>query len=278
MRMQLDNTRPNCLWRDCGYPPSGVVHQIKCKAKRRYKYDIRRLKRRQQYLMRTKLGSALYQARSKDFWKEVHKLKKTSSSAAFTSVSVDGVTNSSDVANLFSTKISHLLNSSKSGNLNILNELNNSITDKMLSDVHVTPIVVREALSHLKSGKRDGSPLTSDHFLLAGDAIVPFLSSLFTVMFRHGHVSPAISDCLLRPSLKPDKNPEASDSYRPIALAPTLSKVLEWCILILYSDTLVTSGLQFGFKKGHSTTLCSGLLKSVASYYVSKGSPVFKKK
>ena len=43
--------------------------------------------------------------------------------------------------------------------------------------------------------------------------------------------------------------------YRPIALATTLSKALEWCVLIQYSDHLITSDLQFGFKPGHSTTL-----------------------
>ena len=66
-------------------------------------------------------------------------------------------------------------------------------------------------------------------------------------------------------------------SYRPIALAPTLSKVFERCILIIYNSAFFTSPLQFGFKKGYSTTLCSGLIKkfNVISHYVFRGSRVF---
>lgn len=36
-----------------------------------------------------------------------------------------------------------------------------------------------------------------------------------------------------------------------------------------------TSDLQFGFKKGFSTTLCTGLLKNTISRYVHRGSSVF---
>ncbi len=37
---------------------------------------------------------------------------------------------------------------------------------------------------------------------------------------------------VLHPIVKPGKDPSDSDSYTPTALAPTLSKILERCILI----------------------------------------------
>ena len=49
--------------------------------------------------------------------------------------------------------------------------------------------------------------------------------------------------------------------YRPIALVPTVSKLLEWALLITFSGHFATSDLQFGFKAGFSTTLCTGVLK-----------------
>jgi retron-type reverse transcriptase len=52
-----------------------------------------------------------------------------------------------------------------------------------------------------------------------------------------------------------------------IALAPTLSKVLEWCILIQFCIAFVTSSLQFGFKPGASTDLCTGLIKCGTAKY-----------
>ena len=119
-----------------------------------------------------------------------------------------------------------------------------------------------EALSLLKHGKGDGSNLSSDHFLLCSDVIMPSLSQLFTCMIKHGYVPSAIRNCILQPLLKPGKDPCKSDSYRPIALAPTLRKVLQWCILITYNSAFFTSPLQ------------SGLIKNVISH-VFRGSRVF---
>ena len=99
-------------------------------------------------------------------------------------------------------------------------------------------------------------------------ALMPFLSQLFTCMIRHGCVPSAIRNCVLQPLLKPGKDPCKCNSYRLIALAPTLSKVFERCILNIYNSAFFTSPLQFGFKKGYSTTLCSGLIKNVISHYV----------
>ena len=94
-------------------------------------------------------------------------------------------------------------------------------------------------------------------------------------MIRHGYVSSAIRNCVLQPLLKPGKDACESDSYRPIALAPTLSKVFEWCILIVCNSAFFTSPLQFGFKNGYSTAFCTGLIKNVISHYVFRESRVF---
>ena len=59
-------------------------------------------------------------------------------------------------------------------------------------------------------------------------------------------------------------------------MALTLSKVFEWCILIICNIVpFFTLPLQFSFKKGYSTSLCTGLIKNVISHYVFRGSRVF---
>ena len=85
----------------------------------------------------------------------------------------------------------------------------------------------------------------------------------------------ALRDCVLVPIPKPHKDPSLSDSYRPIALAPNLSKVLESCILMQYHECFITSNLQFGFKQGFSTALCTSVLKNVVSKYIHRGSQVY---
>ena len=132
-----------------------------------------------------------------------------------------------------------------------------------------------EAFSRLKSKKSDGSDLNSSHFIMALPVIDEFLCSLFTIIARHGHLPSCLGDCILVPVLKPGKDSSCGDSYRPIALASTLSKILEWCILLKFNNYLQTSELQFGFKPGLSTTFCTGVLKGVVSHYLQRGSSVF---
>ena len=71
-----------------------------------------------------------------------------------------------------------------------------------------------------------------------------------------------LRNCTLIPVPKPGKYPSLSDNYRPIDLAPNLSKVLEWSILLRFGSFLPTSDLQFDFKPGVSTDSCTYLLKN----------------
>ncbi len=88
-------------------------------------------------------------------------------------------------------------------------------------------------------------------------------------------MSESLRNCTLVPIPKGQKDPTISDNYRPIALSPTVSKALEWVILLEFSQFFVTNDLQFGFKKGMSTSLCTGLLKNTISHYIHRGSNVF---
>jgi len=73
-----------------------------------------------------------------------------------------------------------------------------------------------------------------------------------------------------------NKNGNMSDtsSYRTVAVATVLSKLLEHFILSNISPFLGTADNQFGFKAGHSTDQCIFLLKQTTSYFVTHGSSV----
>ena len=141
----------------------------------------------------------------------------------------------------------------------VLSDLNASLNQADLISCSISITTVIEALSHLKLAKSDGTALVSNHFICASSILSAFLSKLFTAMLRHGYVPKSLRDCILQPIPKPGKDFSVSDNYRSIALAPTLSKVFEWCILIQFHAAFVTSSLQFGFKLGVSTDLCTGL-------------------
>ena len=74
-----------------------------------------------------------------------------------------------------------------------------------------------------------------------------------------------IHDCILVPIPKGQKDASMSDNYHSIALAPSISIVLEWVILSQFSDSFMTSELQFGFV--NILKLCTGFIKCVVSRY-----------
>ena len=105
-----------------------------------------------------------------------------------------------------------------------------------------------EALDKLRTNKQDGSQLSSNHLLLAARVLDEFLSKFFTVIIRHGYMPKLLRNCTLIPIPNPGKDPSLSDNYRPIALAPNLSKVLEWCILLQFGSCLSTSDCSLVLK------------------------------
>ena len=66
------------------------------------------------------------------------------------------------------------------------------------------------------------------------------------------------------------KNPAVFDSYR----ASQLLKLFEYVILIVWGDCLESDTMQFGFKKGVSTTQCSWLVNEVTTYFMRRGTAV----
>jgi hypothetical protein len=190
---------------------------------------------------------------------------------------IDGLSSQADIAEMFSMKTRDLLNSNSNAGVQseILSDLSASLKQADLISCSVSEPTVIEALSHLKLAKSDGTALISNHFICASSVLSAFLSKLFTVTLRHGYVPTSLRDCTMQPIPKPGKDPSNSNNYRSIALAPTLSKVLEWCILIQFRDAFVTSSLQFGFKPGVSTDLCTGLIKCVTARYCHNDTPVY---
>ena len=114
-----------------------------------------------------------------------------------------------------------------------------------------------------------------NHFTCASSTLTQPLSKLFPAMLRHDYVPKSLRDCVLQPILKPGKDPSDSDNYHPIASAPTLSNIFEWSILIDNRSVFATSTLQFGFKQGFSTQLCTGLIKNVIAQYNCNDSHVY---
>ena len=128
----------------------------------------------------------------------------------------------------------------------------------------------------MKAGKADVSgSYTSDAFINSPDIIFDLLASVFKSYLVHGTITVEILNCTFLPLFKGGfKNPESFNSYRAIAGASQLLKLLEYVILIVWGNQLTTDSLQFGFKSGVSTTQCTWLVNEVTTYFMRRGTAV----
>ena len=134
----------------------------------------------------------------------------------------------------------------------------------------MTSSVVKQACSRMLPGKSDVSGVyTSNVFLHARDCLFDHLAAIFRSFLTHGTVSLQVLSCAFLPLFKGGlKNPSVFYSYRAIAGASQLLKLFEYVILIVWGDGLVTDTMQFGFKKGVSTTQCTWLVNEVTTYFM----------
>ena len=61
------------------------------------------------------------------------------------------------------------------------------------------------------------------------------------------------------------------DNYRGIAISSVTSKLLEIVLLQRLQNILWSTDQQFGFKRGHSCSDCSFVLKESIKYYLERG-------
>ena len=64
------------------------------------------------------------------------------------------------------------------------------------------------------------------------------------------------------------------DNYRALTLGSIIGKLYDAIIIKQQTGVFDTSDLQFGFKDGLSTTMCTFMVKETISYYVNNGSNV----
>ena len=261
------------VWEEAGCPSSGVLSTIKRQAKKRYKFEVRCIKRRRQYLIRDRLAHSFTKRKKDSFWLDVKSIK---SNAPHFSPVVDGANGDTNIANAFASKFSAMLNKHSTSSSQTIPSatIQSSLTESHLSTITVSYDQITEAISLLKSGKSDAFGVTSEHLKYASPVIANVLSSFFTAILWHGYMPLCFRDSVLVPILKGNKDATDSSNYHPIALSSTFSKIVERLILSRYESVFATSSLQFGFKPDSSTSLCSAAIKNIIARYIDNGSPV----
>jgi len=219
---------------------------------------------------------AISASNSRDLYAEVKKLNPKPSQAR----RIDNIDRDDGIAELFREKYERLYNSVHSDveeMQRIEQQIGLEASRCPLSCAAVSAGDVVVAVKKLKQMKHDGDHgFMSNHLIHGGQCFFQEISLMMTAMFVHG-VQP---DDLLKASIVSipkslSKSLSDSSNYRGIALCSSLSKIVDLVILQRNRMSLWTSDLQFAFKEGMSTSMCTLILKEVVTYYRTMKSNVY---
>lgn len=116
---------------------------------------------------------------------------------------------------------------------------------------------LRLVLSSLKDSSPGPDGIPYSFLVNAGEKLLSYYLEMINLMLDTGFVPAAMKTQIIIPVLKPGKDPENPDSYRPIAMSSVLTKIVEHLIknrlewLIESRNILPQS--QYGFRKGRGT-------------------------
>ena len=257
------------LWKSNGCPREGYFAEMRRITRARYHRAIRHIEKNANTIRMGKMANALLSNKSRDMWSECANMKGKNCKMASM---IDGNSDSCSIAGMFSDKYAALYNSvpyDKTEMKRIEAEVMTRLQKCNDDSYNITVHDVMNAVTHLKTGKSDGSEgLSSDHFIHGNRKLYVLLSILFTLFLRHGFSPNSMILGTMIPIPKDKKKSLCSASnYRAIAVSSIFSKILDWIILLKEEHSLCSSELQFGFKKGLSTTQCTFSMLEIIDYY-----------
>ena len=269
------------LWVECGRPEQGIIANIHRTTRNLYHKTRKQVLRNEGLIISDKLSQSSVNESSNVFWKKV---KSTCPKVTRLPTYVDDIQGDNNIAEHFKNNFENLFNcvSYDDNEMKSLTEnINTSITTNNNNDesrtLVIEPELVENGINRLKSGKNDGSlPLKSENLIHSTDILHSFLSVLFSVMIRHGCAPDGMLMGTMVPLPKGKFNDlSKSKNFRALTISSIFGKVLDNIILNIEHDNLFTNDLQFSFKKGLSTTICSTMVRETISYFNHKGSAVY---
>jgi hypothetical protein len=264
------------IWKSCGKPRTGHLFEYMREARRQYLYAIRRVKRNELVHRNERLASAIAQDKSRDFFAEIKRLNPRPKY----NHGVNGTTNAQEIADIFREKYSKLYNCVPSAAENlrrIENYISQGIRHSSSHESEVTKASVKSAIDKLKHNKSDGDQgFISSHLIYAGEEHHKQVAAMFSCMMTHGyHPERMLVGTIISIPKDYREDLAVDDNYRGIALSNSLTKLLDLVLLERNCVSLVTSALQFAYKKHISTTMCTLIMKEVVKDYMNNKSVVF---
>ncbi|KAJ2937484.1 hypothetical protein O0L34_g17527 [Tuta absoluta] len=256
-------------WMAANAPTEGALFDEMQTTRKIFKSRLKFCQTNEDKILLDKMSQAYKDRNFRQFWKHSGTVLKSKGRIAS---SMDGLTATEDIANLFRNNFLAHGNSPVSGN-----SLEPDCLPAMKQDVHISEQMVFDALRKMKLGKSVGHDNVSvEHLRFGGPWVVVFLSVLFNACIRHAYLPKEMLKTVIIPIVK-SKTSSLTDSsnYRPISLATCCAKLYDSILLGILSQHIHVHDAQFGFQKGGSTDGAIFTMKQTIQHYLSRNTTVF---
>ena len=263
-------------WLNCGKPHYGPEYELMRRARANFKLALRYCKRNIETMRADAYASNLSDKEFDKFWKSVNKASNSKSTAFATTVG--GHTGERDIAEMWHDHFQTLYNSlDTTDDKKVFYEELQRQQNNSQPHLQLTVDNIVAALSKQKRNKAAGPDgLSMEAFMYGGLRLNVHLCFIFNLFLEYTYMPKAFMESIFVPLVK-CKSGDLTDvnNYRAVSLSNAISKIFESAIV---NDLDVDKDIdynQFGFKHGHSTTLCTNVLKTTIDYFVNRGSHVF---
>ena len=271
----------NNLWIEAGRPVNGYIFDIRRLTRTKYHNAIKYINKNKDKILKEKIAESLQTNSFITFWYEIKKLNCEHN--IIPSV-IDKSVGDINIVNLFCNKYKNIYNEfkCKDNNETLLHTINNLITNKcdlnQCNTSHdVTPGLIGKCVKKLKNFKKDlVYNISSSGIIFGTDLLNLHFSQIFKACICHGLCNKDVNSSVIVPIPKDKrKSLNNSNNYRGISLNTVVSKLFEYVIFELIYPVQNDQNLQFGFKRNHSTVLCSFILNQTIQYYNKNNSNVY---
>ena len=267
----------NAIWVSCGKPHNGVVCQIRRSTRAKYHKAVKKLKKEENLNRCEVMAEAMIANNNRKFWTEAKKFKGRNRVSVPNTM--DEARGDGNVAELFARKYETLYNSVPYDDDKMIDLCKR--VDEMCSEcdsyVKVSTDMLKDAMRKVEAGKKDGFVgLESDHLTNGSDMLYQKLCHLITFSFAHSHMPECLQASTIVSIPKDCRGSMiVSENYRGICLCSVIVKLMDIIMMATCGNSLDTSELQFAYKPGHSTTMCTTVMKEVIQHYKNNDSDVY---
>ena len=258
-------------WKNANKPrdTNNPIFKEMTQSRARFKLALRFIKRHENQLRQDAIANAMCEDSDGKFWNEIRKVSPNNIQLP---TNIENASGKVEIADMWKGHFKELLNCLKDNNKQ---DLYSDIAFD--PSIIVNPSEIEDGINKLAGGKScamDG--VYAEHLKYCSTNYKALLAKCMTSFLVHGFLPDSLMSVVLVPIIK-DKSGKinSKDNYRPIAIASTMSKLLEIILLERLSNFLLTSSNQFGFKAKHSTDACIYVLKEAVDYYISRQSSMY---